>query len=81
MMRCSELALGAAARVARIDLEPQVACHLASLGIVPGAPIVVLQRWPSYLVRCEETEVALEESVAGRIVVRKHPSWNTPRQR
>lgn len=44
--------------------------HLAVFGLVPGSEVLVLQRYPSYVVRVGETVLALDEDVAGDIVVR-----------
>ena len=38
-------------------------------GLVPGSEIVLLQRYPSFVVEVGETVIALESEVAGSIVV------------
>ena len=43
---------------------------LAVFGLVPGSEVVLLQRLPSYVIQVGETVLALEEAVAGSIVVR-----------
>lgn len=43
---------------------------LAVFGLVPGSEVVLLQRLPSYVIQVGETVLALEEEVAGSIVVR-----------
>ena len=45
--------------------------NLAVFGLVPGSEILVLQRYPSYVVRVGETVLALDADVAGDIVVRQ----------
>ncbi|HDS74416.1 MAG TPA: DtxR family transcriptional regulator [Firmicutes bacterium] len=45
--------------------------RLAALGIVPGTEISLKQKSPSYVIRCGETEVAIESSVAADIFVRE----------
>jgi hypothetical protein len=35
--------------------------------------VKLIQKWPAYVVQCEETEIALEPEVAQNIYV-----WNTP---
>jgi len=45
--------------------------QLASLGVAPGVPVRLHQRWPSFVLKCEETEVALEESIARCIFIRR----------
>jgi len=42
---------------------------LAVFGLVPGSEIVLLQRYPSYVVEVGETVIALESEVAGSIIV------------
>ncbi len=42
---------------------------LAVFGLVPGSEIVLLQRYPSYVVEVGETVIALESEVAASIVV------------
>jgi DtxR family Mn-dependent transcriptional regulator len=44
---------------------------LASLGLVPGTPIKLLQKIPAYIIQVEETLISLEEEVAGDIYVRR----------
>lgn len=64
------LDLGGRARVAYIAArEHGLVQKLAALGISPGAQIKLLQKWPSYVFQCEETEVAIEEAVARDIYV------------
>lgn len=57
------------AEIVRID-EPQ-ASQLAGFGLFPGAVILLRQKFPSYVVKTEETELALESQVAERIHVKK----------
>jgi Fe2+ transport system protein FeoA len=44
---------------------------LSSLGLTPGNRLKLLQKWPSYVFQCDETEIALEEDVARNIYVRR----------
>ena len=68
----TQLGLGQQGRVSRIDSEDRRLVHqLSSLGISPGVPILMHQRWPSFVLKCEETEIALEESIAKTILVRQ----------
>jgi Fe2+ transport system protein FeoA len=43
--------------------------RLAALGVTPGATIEVLQAFPGMVLRCDETELAVEPAVAHAIVV------------
>jgi Fe2+ transport system protein FeoA len=44
--------------------------RLLALGVTPGANIVVLQTFPGVVFRCDQTELAVERSVADVILVR-----------
>ncbi len=44
---------------------------LMSLGITPGVTIAVHQTFPSFVIKVEETQVALEEEIAKEIYVKK----------
>jgi Fe2+ transport system protein FeoA len=43
--------------------------RLAALGVTPGASVEVLQAFPGMVLRCDETEVAVEPAVAEAILV------------
>ncbi|MGI6605136.1 MAG: FeoA family protein [bacterium] len=42
---------------------------LMALGVLPGAPLTLLQRHPSYVLRIGETVLALDEKIARSILV------------
>ena len=42
---------------------------LSSLGFAPGIPIKVQQKFPSFVIQCEETQIALETEIARDIFV------------
>jgi DtxR family Mn-dependent transcriptional regulator len=64
--------IGEQGRIAYVALADHSLSHqLASLGIAPGVPVRMHQRWPSYVLKCEETEIAIEESIAKNIFVRR----------
>lgn len=44
---------------------------VCSFGIYVGSEIEIRQKRPSYVIRIEETEIALESSVARQIFVRR----------
>ena len=44
--------------------------RLLSLGVTPGAPVVVLQTFPGVVFLCDQTELAVERGVADAILVR-----------
>lgn len=47
--------------------------RLAALGVTPGARIRVLQTFPGVVFECDQTELAIERTVARVILVRQHP--------
>jgi DtxR family transcriptional regulator, Mn-dependent transcriptional regulator len=72
---CNQLSVRESAKVAYVCFrEHKLIERLATLGIRPGAPLKVLQKWPAYVLLCDETEIALEEEIARNIYV-----WHTPK--
>lgn len=68
----TSMEIGEEGRVAYVALSDHSLSHqIASLGIAPGVPLRLHQRWPSFVLKCEETEIALEESIAKNIYVRR----------
>jgi DtxR family Mn-dependent transcriptional regulator len=68
----TQLAIGEAGRVAYVGSDNTSLSHqLASLGICPGVPVRLHQRYPSFVLKCEETEIAVEEAIAANIYVRR----------
>ncbi len=71
-----QLSVGESARVAYLSsAEHGRLLRLSALGITPGATIRLLQRWPSFVFQCDQTEIALEQDVARHIYV-----WQTPHE-
>lgn len=58
-------------RAKLVFMNPEVELRLFGFGLFPGTEIHLLQRFPSYIIRCEQTEIALETSVASQIEVEK----------
>ena len=72
VVSCDQLGVGETARVAYFSTkEHSRLLKLSSLGISPGIAIKLIQKWPAYVVQCEETEIALEPDVAKNIYVRQ----------
>jgi DtxR family Mn-dependent transcriptional regulator len=70
VVSCDQLQIGETARVAYFSTrEHSRLLKLSALGISPGTSIKLIQKWPAYVVQCEETEVALEPEVAKDIHV------------
>ena len=65
------LPAGATGTVASVQaVESDRADRLLALGVTVGAPIRVLQTFPGVVFLCDQTELAVERSVADTIVVR-----------
>ncbi len=66
----TRLDAGQTAKVAYISTPNHPRLHkLISFGLAPGAMLKVHQKSPSYVISCEQTELALEEDVAADIYV------------
>ena len=64
------LAEGRVARVVRLDrVESAATAHLVALGVVPGAVLTLVQRYPAFVVRIGHAEFAMDKELAGRIHV------------
>jgi DtxR family Mn-dependent transcriptional regulator len=71
VLSCDQLGVGESAHIAYFTTgEHARMLKLATLGIRPGCQLKLLQKWPSFVVQCEETEIALEEDVVRNIYVR-----------
>ncbi len=67
-----KLAPGEEGRIAYIAaIEHQQLHKLLSLGIIPGKTIHLHQTQPAYVIKVEETELALEENLVKNIYVRR----------
>lgn len=53
--------------LSRVD-SPSTA-HLVALGVVPGAVLTLVQRYPAFVVQIGHAEFALDQELAGRIHV------------
>ncbi len=68
--RLASLAVGERGVVLRVLRDnPARAERLMALGVTPGARVRLLQRFPGFVFECDQTELAIEPSVAGSIVV------------
>jgi len=69
--RLADLPIGQSAPI--VFIAPRSTARLnrlATLGVVPGTLVRLLQRKPSVVIECGETSLAIEEDVAGEIYVR-----------
>jgi Fe2+ transport system protein FeoA len=68
--RLASLGVGARGVVLHVFCDaPGRAERLGALGVTPGARVRVLQRFPGFVFECDQTELAVEPSVARAIVV------------
>jgi Fe2+ transport system protein FeoA len=67
----SDLPVGAKASIARISSTSAARLtHLASYGIASGSELRIIARKPAVVVACGSSSIALEDEVAGEILVR-----------
>ena len=67
----SALRAGARGLICRVGADTaERVDRLHALGVTAGAPVVVLQTFPGVVFRCDQTELAVEKSVAEIIFVR-----------
>ncbi len=69
--RLVDLPIGNSAPI--VFIAPKTAARLnrlATLGVVPGTSVRLLQKKPSVVIECGQTSLAIEEEVAGEIYVR-----------
>jgi Fe2+ transport system protein FeoA len=63
---------GDGATVVDVDgTDPRRAAVLASLGLLPGVAVTVVQRWPAWVVRLGFAEVALDTELARQVRVER----------
>jgi DtxR family Mn-dependent transcriptional regulator len=67
----TELAAGDVATVSCLDADGGAMAKLASLGILPGARVRMVQRYPVYVFRLGWGEVAIDEGLASLVRVRR----------
>jgi Fe2+ transport system protein FeoA len=73
LIPADQLQPGAGGRVAYVSARDYTRFQkLASLGFAPGVPLKLRQRFPSFVIQVEETEIALEAEIARDIFV-----WRT----
>ncbi len=67
----SQLAPGQKGRVAYVYAsEPNQLQKLMAMGVLPGAPISLIQRFPSYVFQIRQTQFAVDKEIADTIYVR-----------
>ena len=69
-----ELEVAQSARVAYINCKSDQQLHkMDSLCIRPGVVVTLHQRYPSYVVECEGSNIAMDEQIASNICVWREP--------
>ncbi len=69
-----ELEVGQSARVAYINCKSDQQLHrIDSLCVRPGVTVTLHQRYPSYVVECEGSNIAMDEQIAANICVWREP--------
>ena len=66
----SSLAVGTRGVIAEVSRGGERVDRLLSLGVTPGAAVIVLQTFPGIVFLCDQTELAVERGVADAILVR-----------
>jgi DtxR family Mn-dependent transcriptional regulator len=67
----SELEVGCEGKIAYITSKRhQRLQRLMAMGVIPGLPVKLLQSFPSFVIRIEETQIALDKELADEIYVR-----------
>jgi DtxR family Mn-dependent transcriptional regulator len=62
--------IGEQVKVSYINTQSDSRMHkLTHFGIIPGSHIKVHQRYPSFVIKCDNTQIALEENIAKEIFV------------
>jgi len=70
-MSLADLAEGEPARVSCLcDPASPAAIRLASAGVLPGAEITLVQRWPAFVLRLGFAELAIDRETAALVRVR-----------
>jgi len=65
------LSPGDVATVSCLEAEGSALSKLAALGILPGARVRLVQRYPAYVFRLGFGEVAIDSALAGLVRVRR----------
>jgi DtxR family transcriptional regulator, Mn-dependent transcriptional regulator len=70
VVSCEQLSIGESGRIAYLTTREHARLmKLSALGLSPGVKLKLLQKWPSFVVQCDETEIAIEQDVARNIYV------------
>jgi DtxR family Mn-dependent transcriptional regulator len=68
----SDLETGTRGKIAYITSKKhQRLQRLMAMGVIPGLPLRLLQKYPSFVIQIEETQIALDKELADEIFVRR----------
>ncbi len=67
----TQLRPGDEATVSCLDAEGSAVAKLAALGVLPGARIRLVQRYPAFVFRLGYGEVAIDQALAAAVRVRR----------
>jgi len=71
-----ELEVGQSSRIAYINCKSDQQLHkIDSLCIRPGAVVTLHQKYPSYVIGCEGSNIAMDEQIASNICVWQEPEY------
>lgn len=66
----ADLAAGQRAQIACLQCEHAASCErLMAYGLTQGQSVLLLQKHPAFVIRVDETELALDEFLAGCIQI------------
>ncbi|MCX8130066.1 MAG: ferrous iron transport protein A [Clostridia bacterium] len=69
-MPLTDLKTNEKARITKINTDDLVKLRkLTAFGIMPGFDIMLIQRYPAYVLQIGFTQVALDEGIASEIIV------------
>lgn len=68
----ADLSAGERAQIACVQCDRAASCErLIAYGLVQGQSVLLVQKYPAFVIRIDETELALDELVARCVLV--HP--------
>lgn len=66
-----ELRQGMHSHVLRVQTSDHARLHkLTAMGLLPGMPVELIQRFPTYLIKVGQTQLAIDHDMARAILVR-----------
>lgn len=66
----SSMELKRTGKISRLETKnPRILQKLMSMGILPGMPVTLLRRSPSYLFEVDQTRYAVDNEIANHIYV------------